>query len=75
MDVTVTLLDRMSKENRDIGQSFNKESYPFVFEFAMKALTTKTSWLDLTYHEGDAISSIFGKPGQTFSNVYKIFDY
>ena len=75
MDVTVTLLDRMKKENRDIGQSFNKKYYPLVFELAMKALITKTSWLDLTYHEGDAISAIFGKPGQTFSNVYKIFDY
>ncbi len=75
MDITGTLLDRMNKENIDIGESFNKEDYLAIFELAMKALTTKTSWLDLTYQEGDCISAIFGKPGQTFSNVYLMFDY
>ena len=74
MNITGTLLDRMHKENREMLESFNKDKYLIVFEIAMEALTTKSSWLDLTYQEGDCIAAIFGKPGQTFANVFNMFD-
>jgi hypothetical protein len=74
MNITGTLLDRMDKENREMLESFNKDKYFAVYQLAMEALTTKRSWLDLTYQEGDCIATVSGKPGQTFANVFNMFD-